>query len=82
MGEVKEEIKGTPAPKKANPPGTGNLLDQVRTMTDELSRLTAIKDDDVAKEGDNLKAENLRKAGVLRAVTSMMRTVSYLLESY
>ncbi len=49
---------------------------------DEVSRLTAIKDDDAANEGASLQAENTRKAAQLRAVHSLLTSAQVLLEDY
>ncbi|APU88925.1 hypothetical protein Rctr197k_119 [Virus Rctr197k] len=82
MGEVKDEIKG-PAPKrKATNKRAQNLLDDVRSLMDEVSELTAKKDDDTASEGEAAAPENVRKAGSLRAVHSLLTACKTLLENY
>lgn len=78
MGEVKDAVKGTAKPK----PKTGNLIDQVQELRDEVSRLTAIKDDDALNEGAASLAENTRKAAQLRAVHSLLTSAQVLLEEY
>lgn len=82
MGEVKEEIHGTAPKHKAKTPGAENIVKTIKTVKDEISALVVRKDEDVAKEGDNYKAENLRKAGTLRAVHSLLTTIEVLLEGY
>ena len=81
MGEVKETVKGSGSSKKPKP-NEGNLIEQMQELRDEVSRLTAIKDDDTLKEGDTAKAENTRKAGTLRAVHSLLTAAQTLLEDY
>ncbi len=78
MGEVKDTVKGT----KKIKPKKGNLIAQVQELRDEVSRLTAIKDDDAANEGASLQAENTRKAAQLRAVHSLLTSAQVLLEDY
>ena len=78
MGEVSEKIKGgTPA---ARP--DGNLKQQVQGLVDEVSRLTAIKDEDTVSEGADARPENTRKAATLRAANSLLRGAKALLEDY
>ena len=91
MGEVKDAVKGSgPAPKKKSLLGKKrsgatdgkNLIDHFQTLRDEVSELTTIKDDDVSKEGDDEKAENMRKAALLRAVSSLLTASQRILEDY
>lgn len=84
MGEVKDKVKGTGAPSKSvgGSSDNGNLLQQVQIISDEVSRLTALKDDDVLTEGDTAKPENVRKAATLRAAGGLLRHVKNLLEDY
>jgi len=82
MGEVKDAVKGTPKKAGKTVPGGENLLNRTRDMMEEVSGLTAKKDDDAASEGDNMKAENLRKAGTLRAVHSLLSAAERLLSDY
>ena len=83
MGEVKNEVHGVgPSKKSKKNLGSGNLNQQVQDLCDELSRLTAIKDEDTLNEGDVAKAENVRKAVLLRCATSLMRSTKVLLEEY
>ena len=82
MGEVKEAVKGSAPPPASNPALGGNILQQLQGLTDEVSRLTSIKDNDVMTEGDAAKPENTRKAGTLRAVASLLRASKTLLEDY
>ena len=82
MGEVRDEIQG-PAPKrKAKLKTNQNLLDSIATMMDEVSDLTAKKDDDTLTEGEASAPENIRKAGSLRAVHALLSACKTLLESY
>ena len=89
MGEVKNDVKGaTPARKQAGPSAADagikgkNILEQVRDLESELSRLTAVKDEEVLSEGEAARAENTRKAALLRAAHSLLTAVSTLLEEY
>lgn len=80
MGEVKEAVKGS---KKISPKiMEGNLVERFTSLTDELSELTAKKDEDVLNESASEKAENMRKAGLLRAASSLVRTAKNMLEDY
>lgn len=82
MGEVKDEVKG-PAPKrKAKLKTNQNILDNINTLMDEVSELTAKKDEDVADEGEAAAPENIRKAGSLRAVHALLSACRTLLENY
>lgn len=81
MGEVKDAIKGPPK-KKILGKTQGNLIDQYRALLDEAGRLTEIKDDDTLSEGDDKKADNARKAAVLRAVCSLTTACVTILEDY
>lgn len=84
MGEVSEAVKGSgPKPSsKTATEGGGNLRDQVKRIADEVSRLTSIKDGDAASEGEAERPENVRKAGLLRAAHSLLRSAANLLEDY
>ena len=80
MGEVAEAVKGS---KKISPKLTeGNLNERVQSMIDEVSELTAKKDEDSMNEGDAAKPENVRKAALLRSVSSLLRASKRLLEDY
>ena len=90
MGEVKDAVKG-PGPKKKKSGILGkkntshdgqNLIEHFRELRDEVSELTSIKDDDVTTEGDDAKAENIRKAALLRACHSLLTSCQTLLEEY
>jgi hypothetical protein len=82
MGEVRDEVKG-PAPKrKAKLKTNQNILDTVTELMDEVSELTAKKDEDVGTEGDAAAPENIRKAGSLRAVHALLSACRNLLENY
>lgn len=84
MGDVKEEVKGTP--KKTSSAKTDkdakNLVQRASEIVDDVSELVVKKDEDTLKEGDSAKAENMRKAGVLRAASTMFRTALKILEDY
>lgn len=91
MGEVKEAVKGSgPAKTKGKLLGKKkkgvtdgeNLVEHFRALRDEVSNLTAIKDEDVGTEGDDEKAENIRKAALLRACHSLLTSCQTLLEEY
>jgi len=79
MGEVKETVTKRSTPKK--PLDTG-LMETAEKLRDELSRCAAIKDDDTLNESADLRAENMRKAGQLRAAFDLMVKVCALLEDY
>lgn len=80
MGEVKDAIKGE---KKISPKLTeGNLITRLTELSDEISDLVAKKDEDALTEGADAKAENTRKAGLLRATSSLIRAAKNLLEDY
>lgn len=80
MGEVKDTVtKRTPRDVKALDAG---LLETAERLRDELSRCCAIKDEDALSEGADLRAENMRKAGQLRAAHALVTTVCALLEDY
>lgn len=80
MGEVSEAIKGS---RKVSPKlMEGNLVERFSALTDELSDLTAKKDEDTLSEGATAKAENVRKAALLRASSSLVRAAKTLLEDY
>jgi len=85
MGEVKDTVKGDglkKKPLKKSKIAGDNLIEMFQELRDEVSRLTAIKDDDTQKEGDKEKAENVRKAATLRAVHSLLTASQILLEDY
>lgn len=81
MGEVSEAVKGEK--KKLSPKLTeGNLITRVTELADEVSGLVAKKDEDALSEGKDKQAENTRKAGLLRATSSLLRAAKTLLEDY
>jgi hypothetical protein len=79
MGEVKDTIKGKGSSIKAL---DGPLCDRVLQLRDEISRLTIVKDEDVLAEGDGSRAENQRKASVLRAAYDLLNGAHRVLELY
>ncbi len=80
MGDVKEAVKGS---KKISPKlMEGNLVERFTALIDEVSELVAKKDEDALSEGKSAKAENVRKAGLLRAASSLLRASKTLLEDY
>ncbi len=79
MGEVRDRIEGA-APARTG--GSSGVVEQVRALADEVSRLTVIKDADVENEGPSLRADNVRKAGLLRAASSLLRAARVILEDY
>jgi hypothetical protein len=81
MGEVKDAVtKRTPRDVK-KPLDTG-LMETAERLRDELSRCTAIKDDDTLNESADQRAENIRKATQLRSAHVLMSGVCALLEDY
>jgi len=83
MGECREEVKGTPKakPNRSSKLG-GNLNDRLGEMIDELSDLIVTKDAETLSEPASEKAENTRKAGLLRAVSASLRAAKRNLEDY
>ena len=89
MGEVKDAVKG-PGPKKKGgllgkkkgATDGKNLIEHLRGLHEEIGELTSIKDEDTLTEGDDEKAENIRKAGLLRACASLVKTCQNLMEEY
>lgn len=80
MGEVKDTVtKRSSKPKK---PLDAGLLQTAETLRDEISRCAAIKGEDVLNEGDDARAENMRKAAQLGSAHRLMSTVCALLEDY
>jgi NTP pyrophosphatase (non-canonical NTP hydrolase) len=84
MGEVSDAVKGGSDLSKPVYLGKGdpNLTAHFETLADEISQLIMKKDEDVLSEGDDVYAENVRKAALLRAVHSMVVSSKVLLESY
>lgn len=88
MGEVKETVKGSGSSrkkttrKKKGDDQTTNLIQDVSDLKDEVSRCIQVKDDDTQTEGDLAKAENIRKAGLMRAAYSLLGAAQALLEEY
>lgn len=83
MGDVKDAVKGTPRKsKKKKSSDNGNLQQRVASLMDDVSDCIIQKDDDVHTEGDAAKAENMRKAGLLRAVHTLLACSKNLLEDY
>jgi len=80
MGDVNEAVHGS---KKLSPKLVeGNLNERMQALLDEVSELTMKKDQDVLDEGDAAKAENVRKAALLRSASSLLRATKRLLEDY
>ena len=82
MGDVKEEIKGSAPKHKAKTKSSENILKSLYSIMDEISLLIVKKDEETTTEGATEKPENMRKAATLRAVHSMLITVTSLLEDY
>lgn len=84
MGEVKETVKGSGSTKKApkSVSGPTNLIQDTQALMDEVSKCVQVKDDDTRSEGDLAKAENIRKAAVMRSTYSLLAAVKALLETY
>ena len=85
MGEVKDTVKGDGLKKKVlqkSKISGDNLVEHVEALLNEVSHCIQVKDEDTLKEGDDVKAENARKAATLRAVHSLMTTSKTLLEDY
>ncbi len=81
MGEVKETVKGTPKKRKKTSDNS-NLQQRITSLMDDVSDCVVKKEDDAYKEGDSEKAENVRKAGLLRAVHTLLSCSKRLLEDY
>jgi hypothetical protein len=84
MGEVKEAVKGSSGrrAKDTSRLTHGNLIDSVRSLREEVGELTNIKDEETLKEGDLEKADNMRKAALLRATYSLLSAAETILEDY
>ena len=82
MGEVKEELKGSAPKRKAKQKTNQNVLEQVKDLRDEVSRLIAVKDEDTEIEGATAAPENIRKAASLRASHTLLTAIQTLLEDY
>ena len=83
MGDVKETVKGSAPPKRKVSSEDGqNLINRTQALMDDVSDCIVSKDDDVLNEGDSAKAENTRKAALLRASHSLLRSVKAMLEDY
>lgn len=83
MGEVKDTVKGNGLKDKPSKVLTGdNLIEHVTAIMEEVSHCIQVKDEDTLKESELEKAENTRKAGILRAVHSMLVSSKNLLEDY
>lgn len=80
MGQVSDAVKGSPV--RAAAPAAGNLRERVGALCEEVSGLVAVKDDDADREGAAALPENRRKAALLRACFSLLRTVKILLDDY
>ena len=86
MGEVKETVKGqglktTPVVGKPKVKGD-NLVEMLESLKEEVSKCIQKKDNDALTEGEAEKAENVRKAALLRGVHSMLSSSLGLLEDY
>lgn len=82
MGYVKDAVKGTPRKKKGYTGGNLNLQERVVLIMNDVSDCIVQKDSDVGTEGEGAKAENMRKAGLLRAVHALLACSKNLLEDY
>jgi len=91
VGEVKDAVHGTPPSKKSKKKKIFGKTDKevkkaltvrMAELHDEVSLLVQKKDADTQSEGDTERAENMRKAGLLRASASMLASVKTLLEDY
>lgn len=71
-----------PGLSPSDKPAATNILEDIRRLADETSKLIAKKDQDADAEGPAAKPENLRKAAHLRSVYSMLVTCRSLLEDY
>lgn len=86
MGEVKDKVKGDGLKKKLLRKKKivegRNLIEYFEALEEEVSECIEIKDDDALSEGDDAKANNVRKAGLLRCVHSLLVSGRTLLEDY
>jgi hypothetical protein len=89
VGVVSDTVKGSGPKKKSGLLGKKkgstdgkNLIEHLRGLHEEIGELTSIKDDDTLTEGADEKAENMRKAGLLRACASLVKTCQNLMEEY
>lgn len=81
MGEVKDAVTKRSKSRIRKPLDSG-LLETAERLRDELSRCAHIKDEDALTEGDDVRAENIRKAAQLRAAHALTTHVCALLEDY
>jgi hypothetical protein len=71
VGKVKSKVKGN-----------GDIKKRIEHLMDDITDCIVKKDNDTKTEGDTEKAENTRKAGILRAAHSLLSCTKYLLETY
>ena len=85
MGEAKEIIKGNgPDAKAKREPSddTKNLVAQTQNVMNEVDKCIKIKDNDTQTEGEPSRADNLRKATLLRACYTLLKGAKTLMEEY
>lgn len=82
MGEVKETVKGIPPKKKLEEGNGKNLQQRVTELMDDLSDCINKKDKELEKVVDSEMAEDMRKAGLLRATFTLLSCAKHLLEEY
>ena len=79
MGDSKDAVKGSGSKTIRK---SGNLVEQVTQLMDDVSICISKKDDDVLAEGEDNKAENIRKVSLLRSAHTLLRATKSLLEDY
>lgn len=82
MGEAKETIKGSGQKTQRRPEDTGNLIDRVGSLMEAVSNCIVVKDNDTQTEGETAKADNLRKATLLRSCYTLLKGAKTLMENY
>lgn len=84
MGDVKESVKGSgpPSKRKKKVKYQGNLQEGLSSLMDEVSACIQTKDHETETEGPGAKAENERKAGLLRGVYSLLSSAKTMLLEY
>jgi hypothetical protein len=84
MGEAKEIIKGSGSSARSQqaPADTKNLMVLTQNIMNEVSNCIVIKDHDTQTEGENAKADNIRKAALLRSCYTLLKSAKILMEDY
>lgn len=79
MGEAKEKVKGRAKVQKVY---SGNLINKIADLMDEVSDVVQTKENDIVSEGKGQEADNIRKAANMRAAYSLLSGARRLMEDY